>query len=195
MYKWILGVVIGLSIFVCFVVIKYGLRPKPIPIIKASNFEDPAKLGTYIYRQLFQKLNASSVIVFGLNNTNNYQLAVANSVQEILKQEKEERKESLPEFIFLSSEESYSNSPATKIEDIRKKYSNFISFTFVDLKDIQPASEILDCEKDHTYNIWLNCIQQQKVRQMLKARKVDVNKPVAIVENQSQKDIMVYIRP
>ncbi len=190
MHKWILTSVIGLSIAVCFVVIKFGLRPKPVPIIKASNFEDPKMLGTYIVRQLYQKLNGAPTVAFGMDFSNAYQRSVVESV---IKDVSEKNKKAT--FELLSPNESFSNSGASKQDELRKKYGDqIVVFTIVDLKGVPMAPEVLDCEKDHTYSVWLECIKQQKVRQMSKARRVNLEKPIATVENQSQKDIMIYIR-
>lgn len=190
MYKWITAAVVALSILTCAAVLKFGLLPKPIPIIKASNFEDPKLLGLYIYRQLFYKLTNNDVLAFGFNKENPYEQQVVDTVIENLKN----LKTKMPEIISLTADESYSGSSFSKQEQIRSRYGNkALVFTLYNLKDVIPAEEIQNCEVDHTYNVWLECIKKQKVRQINKAKKVDLKKPIGIVENQSQKDILIYI--
>ena len=192
MHKWILAAVIGMSIAVSFIVIKYGLRPKPVPIIKASNFEEPRMLATYLYRQLFQKFKTVDVVIFGFNEENAYEKSV---VEEVIAIVTNERGEDLPEFLLFTPDESFSNSGMSRQKEARKRFNdNALSFTMINLDGVAEAPGILDCEKDHTYSTWLSCIKAQKVRQINRARKADPKKPTAIVENQSLHDIMIYIR-
>jgi hypothetical protein len=188
MYKWILGAVIGLSFIACLVVVKFGLKPKPIPIIKASNFEDPKLLSTYINRQLYQKLRSNPVIAFGFDKSNAYEKAV---VDELIKIVTDETKENPPQFKTLTPEESFSGSASNRQKEFGEK---FISFTVINLKGVAEAPEVTNCEVDHTYSVWLECMKGQKMRQINRAKKVKPGKPVGMVENQSQKDIMIYIR-
>jgi len=188
MYKWILGAVIGLSLIASLAVVRFGLKPKPIPIIKASNFEDPKLLATYINRQLYQKLRSNSVIAFGFNKDNAYEKAVIDSLIEIVS---EETKENPPQFKTLTPEESFFGSTLNRQKEFGEK---FISFTVVNLDGVTEAPEVMNCEVDHTYSVWLECMKSQKMRQINRAKKVKPGKPVGMVENQSQKDIMIYIR-
>ena len=193
MYKWVLGIVVLLSLLASFSVIKFGLKPKPIPIIKASNFEEPEKLATYINRQLYQKLRTSKILVFGFDKENQFEKKSVDSVIQLLNQD---LKDKMPEIVLLRSDESYSGSSSSRISEIEERYGKekLMSFTFVNLRGIEEAPEIMDCEVDHTYPIWLECIKKQKVRQIHRGKKVDTLKPSAIVEYQSAKDIMVYIK-
>lgn len=188
MYKWILGAVIGLSLIASLAVVKFGLKPKPIPIIKASNFEDPKLLATYINRQLYQKLRSNPVIAFGFNKDNVYEKAVIDS---LIKTVSEETKENPPQFKILTPEESFFGSTLNRQKEFGEK---FISFTVVNLDGVAEAPEVTNCEVDHTYSVWLACMKGQKMRQINRAKKVKPGKPVGMVENQSQKDIMIYIR-
>lgn len=192
MYKWVLGIVIGLSVIASVSVMVFGLRPKPIPIIKSSNFEEPEKLANYIHRQLYERLKTSSPILIGFEKNNEYQLRVVTELIQILTRE---LKDKMPEVIFLSPEESYTHATVARQDEMIKKYGgNFIAFTMVDIRGVPEANDLENCEMDHDYKIWLDCTRKQKVRQMIHARKVDPAKTLAQVENQSQKDIMIYIR-
>lgn len=193
MHKWIITTVVGLSIIISFVVIKYGLRPKPIPIIKASNFEEPKKLATYLHRQLFQKFKSVDVIVFGFNKANSYESEMVNAVIEIVTKENREK---LPEFVFLTPEESYSASGMSRQPEVKRRYGEkMLAFTVINLEGVSEADGIEDCEKNREYPVWINCMKSQKMRQMNRARRVDTAKTIAIVENQSLEDIFIYIRP
>lgn len=184
--------IIVVSLATSFFVAKYGLRGRATPIIKASNFVTPEYLAMYINRQLYQRLKTSSPIVFGYDKNNEYE---KKAVEKIISYIWEDLKGKSPEIIQVSADESYSGSSSSRIEEIKKRYgNNILSFTLIDLKDVTEAPEILDCEKDQHYPVWIECTKAQKLRQIMNAKKVDFEKPIAIVEAQSQIDIMVYIR-
>lgn len=192
MHKWILAAVISLSVIACLVVIEFGLKPKPIPIIKASNFEEPELLANYINRQLYQKLKHNKVIVFGFDKENFFEKKLVDKLIELVSQE---TKENPPQFVLLTSDESFSGSSSSRQDEIRSRYGDgLLSFSIINLKNTTEAPEIVNCEKNHDYPIWLDCIKKQKVRQINRAKKVNLEKPVGLVENQSQKDIMIYIK-
>ncbi len=192
MHKWILGTVIGLSIIACLTVIKFGLKPKPVPIIKASNFEQPELLATYINRQLYQRLRSAKTIVLGFNKENIFEKKIVETLIELVTNE---TKEQPPQFILLTPDESFSGSNSTRQNEIRERYGGkLVAFSIFNLKDVAEAQEIINCELDHTYPIWLDCMKRQKVRQINRAKKVILDKPVGLVEIQSQRDILIYIR-
>lgn len=184
--------VIGFSLLATFSVIKFGLKPKAVPIIKASNFEDPVKLGNYIHRQLYQKLLTSSPLVFGYNKENLYEKKVIETVIELVSKNQKEKSSQIVQF---SADETYSGSSSNRQSEIKSHYGeNLLAFSVINLKGVEEAKEIINCESDHTYSVWLDCMKKQKVRQINRAKKVDVTKPVGIVELQSQRDILIYIR-
>ncbi len=45
--------------------IRYGLRPKPIPVMNPTEFEDPQQIGAVIYKRLRQNIIPERVIVLG----------------------------------------------------------------------------------------------------------------------------------
>ena len=127
MHKWILAAVIGLSVIACLTVIKFGLKPKPVPIIKASNFEQPELLATYINRQLYQRLRSAKVIVFGFNKENAFEKKIVDKAIELISAE---TKEKPPEFVLLTSDESYSGSNSARVNEVRERYGGkLISFS------------------------------------------------------------------
>ena len=60
---WILIALIS-SVGVYFT-IRYGLRPKPIPILNPTHFENPEQIGAVMYRRLRQNLRAEQLLVLG----------------------------------------------------------------------------------------------------------------------------------
>lgn len=192
MHKWIIGVVIGLSVIASLTVVKFGLKPKPVPIIKASNFEQPELLATYINRQLYQRLRSANTIILGFNKDNPFEKKVVDTLIELISNE---TKEKTPQFVLLTPDESYSGSSSTRQTEIRERYGDKImAFSIFNLKGVEEAPEIINCELDHTYPIWLDCMKKQKVRQINRAKKVVLEKPVGLVESQSQRDILIYIK-
>lgn len=45
--------------------IRYGLRPKPIPVMNATEFAESAQIGAVIYKRLRQEIRAEKVILLG----------------------------------------------------------------------------------------------------------------------------------
>jgi hypothetical protein len=60
---WIL-VSVSLSTAVYFV-IRYGLRPKPIPVMTATSFERLNQIGAVVYRRLRQPVRAARLVLLG----------------------------------------------------------------------------------------------------------------------------------
>lgn len=185
--------IIFFSLTASFLVAKYGLKARAIPIIKPSNFQSPDYLAMYINRQLYQRLKTSSPIIFGYNKDDAYEKEI---VKRTISYISEDLKGKLPEIIELDADESFTGSASTQIEEIKKRYKreNILSFTLVNLKGVTEATETVDCEKDHAYSVWIDCKKKQKLREILRAKKVKFDEPIGVVETQSQIDIMIYIR-
>lgn len=45
--------------------IRYGLRPKPIPVLNPTEFEDPQQIGAVVYKRLRQNIRPERLIVLG----------------------------------------------------------------------------------------------------------------------------------
>lgn len=45
--------------------IRYGLRPKPIPVMNPTQFENPEQIGVVVYKRLRQNVRADRVVVLG----------------------------------------------------------------------------------------------------------------------------------
>lgn len=64
--KWlwvVLALVISSSIYLS---IRYGLRPKPIPIMKPTSFSSLEEMGVVTYRRLRQQIRSEKVLVLGV---------------------------------------------------------------------------------------------------------------------------------
>jgi hypothetical protein len=57
-----------LSLFIStsvYFTIRYGLRPKPIPVMNASEFEQPPQIGAVIYRRLVEEIRSEHLLLLG----------------------------------------------------------------------------------------------------------------------------------
>ncbi len=62
-WLWILAAVLIST--VVYSTIRYGLRPKPIPVLNATEFENPEQIGAVIYKRLRQNIRPERLIVLG----------------------------------------------------------------------------------------------------------------------------------
>lgn len=115
------------SLFATFMVVKFGLNPKPISIIKASNFEEPEKLARYIFRQLYPKLKLVPILAFGDDISNPYSQKVVESLFQFLSQESKKPVSLYTDRDFLNystvplSGVKYTKLDVINIEDLSKK--------------------------------------------------------------------------
>jgi hypothetical protein len=49
--------------------IRYGLRPKPVPVMNATQFENPEQIGAVVYRRLRQEARGERLILLGSDPT------------------------------------------------------------------------------------------------------------------------------
>ncbi len=65
MPRWI-WIVIALAISTSvYFVIRYGLRPKPIPVMNPTEFQSADQIGSVVYKRLKQNLRAERAVVLG----------------------------------------------------------------------------------------------------------------------------------
>jgi len=65
MQRWLwffFSILISTSVYFT---IRYGLRPKPIPVINATEFEQPPQIGAVIYRGLREEVRSEHVLLLG----------------------------------------------------------------------------------------------------------------------------------
>jgi hypothetical protein len=62
-WLWFLAAIL-ISTFV-YSTIRYGLRPKPIPVLNATEFENPEQIGAVVYRGLRQDIRHERLILLG----------------------------------------------------------------------------------------------------------------------------------
>ena len=68
MPRWIwIAIAFCLSTTVYFT-IRYGLRPKPVPVMNPTHFENPGQIGVVIYKRLRQNVRADQLVVLGSSN-------------------------------------------------------------------------------------------------------------------------------
>lgn len=65
MSRWI-WVIVAISISTAvYFTIRYGLRPKPIPVLNPTHFENAEQIGTSIYKLLRQNVRADHLVLLG----------------------------------------------------------------------------------------------------------------------------------
>lgn len=65
MQRWLVIIIAVCVTTAVYFTIRYGLRPKAIPIINLTQFEDPEQIGLAIYKRLRQNVRADRVILLG----------------------------------------------------------------------------------------------------------------------------------
>src|SRR3954470_22627530 len=63
--RWIFFLVSMIVSTGVYFTIRYGLRPKPIPVMNATSFNQPGEIGAVIYRRLRQEIRAERVLLLG----------------------------------------------------------------------------------------------------------------------------------
>ena len=71
MIKWYFSFLAIVVICLVTLIVKFGLNPKPKPIIKPSNFSEPNVIGQTIYRQLYKDIHLFNFVAFGVNRSIN----------------------------------------------------------------------------------------------------------------------------
>jgi hypothetical protein len=187
MWKKLLVSIFILSALSTFLVIQFGLRPKSVPVIRPSNFENPEKLSFYIYRQMFQVLSNSQVIAFGVHEADSYHLKVVEDLKIRLGSSKE--------YYILKAEDAYHKLPNAKIHEIEKnKNLQIPSFIFENLDNVKVISQLQDCSNDLRFTFWLECLKENKLRQIFIAKRVKENLPAAVFERVSERDWVSFIK-
>jgi hypothetical protein len=68
MPRWIwIAIAFCVSTTVYFT-IRYGLRPKPVPVMNPTQFETPEQIGVVIYKRLRQNVRADQLVILGSSN-------------------------------------------------------------------------------------------------------------------------------
>lgn len=65
MSRWIWIVIAFCVSTAVYFTIRYGLRPKPIPVMNPTQFESPDQIGVVVYKRLRQNIRAERVVVLG----------------------------------------------------------------------------------------------------------------------------------
>ena len=71
MIKWYFSFLAIVIICLVTLIIKFGLNPRPKPIIKPSNFFEFEVIGQTIYRQLHKDIHLFNLVAFGINQNVN----------------------------------------------------------------------------------------------------------------------------
>lgn len=65
MLKWVLSLASVILLAGLVFSIKFGVAPKPIPLIKATEFENPKEIGVLVYRRLLQDIREQPIVIVG----------------------------------------------------------------------------------------------------------------------------------
>lgn len=186
MWKLVLIVTLILSGISSFVVIRFGLRPKSVPVIRPSNFESGNKLGEYIYRQMFQVLNQAQHVAFGYDPSSSFQKEAVEIIKSKLGSSKT--------YYDLDVTNAYHRNEGSKILELEKSLQIRIpSFVFEDLTDVEVIQELQDCSSDLRFQIWMKCLKENKLRQISISKKVKPDQIAAVFERMSERSWAAFI--
>lgn len=65
MQRWIVLIIAICVSTAVYFTIRYGLRPKPIPVMNPTAFEAPEQIGIVIYKRLRQNIRAERLLILG----------------------------------------------------------------------------------------------------------------------------------
>ncbi len=187
MWKYIVAAILLLSLGSTYYVVSFGLRPRSIPIIRPSNFENPDKLAEYIYRQMFEVINESPVLVMGIDQKSEYQKEVVRYLTEKIGPRKK--------IITIDAFEAYHAVPNTQIHILESNEKQKIpSFIFEELVGVREIPELQDCSKDIRFQVWIECNKENKLRMMRISKKAKQDQIIAVFDRISERDWVSYIK-
>ncbi len=187
MWKVILTGILVVSAVSTYLVIEFGLKPKSIPVIRPSNFQSPEQLGEYIFRQMYQVLSESEVLVFGIKNDSSFHLKVVEHLKARLGNKKI--------YYILSPIQAYHREPQAEILKLENQLGKSIaSFVFEDLSNVQKIPQLQDCSNDLRFHYWIECLKENKLRQIEISKKVNLNLISAVFERVSERSWAAFIR-
>jgi hypothetical protein len=200
--------------------VRYGLRPKPIPVMNPTQFENPEQIGVVVYKRLRQNVRADRVIVLGaspgMEEDNLIWLGFEKAasadretvmvmplkevtdreaffakIQEAVKARK------LVLLTGLTTEVSHlvPNSFTKELEEHRKHPILSISIqrlavTTPEYDDVQ--TQCLDATKEETGYQRLECAAQRVARKYLK-RKLEPNLLWGVMERHGLKEYLLFV--
>lgn len=186
MWKKIFIIIFLVSSICTYWVLKFGLKPKSVPIIRPSNFDSDKQLAEYIYRQMFQVFNENAIIVFGINQKSSFQLSVVAHLKSRVGVHKT--------YIVLDTQEAYHREPGSKILNLEVEYGKPLpAFIFEDLTFVREIPQLQDCSSDLRFHNWLSCWKENKLRQMKISKKVIWEQLTAVFERVAERDWVVFI--
>ena len=68
MPRWIWIVIAFCVSTSVYFTIRYGLRPKPVPVINPTQFEEPEQIGAVVFKRLKQNIRADQLVLLGSSN-------------------------------------------------------------------------------------------------------------------------------
>ena len=96
-------------------VLKWGLNPRPVAVMKPSFFDEPAELGSVVYRRFFVELQDSPVVVWGADAQSTEHLEVVAGFLA----------EGEPRKVFVDEELTWSRGPRfpeARVLDFQSQY-------------------------------------------------------------------------
>lgn len=186
MWKYVLVATLILSGISSFVVIRYGMRPKSVPVIRPSNFESGHKLGEYIYRQMYQVLSQSTHIAFGYDPKSAFQKEAVDHIKAKFGSSKT--------YYDLDVQNAYHRNESSKILELEKQLQkNIPSFVFEDLENVTAIAQLQDCSSDLRFQSWMRCLKENKLRQISISKKVLPHKISAVFDRISERSWAAFI--
>ncbi len=187
MWKVVLTGILVVSFISTYLVIEFGLKPKSIPVIRPSNFRSPEQLGEYIFRQMYQVLNESDVLVFGIQNDSDFHLKVVEHLKLRLGNQKT--------YYIMSSLQAYHREPSSEVINLENRLGKKVaSFVLEDLTAVKRIPQLQDCSNDLRFHNWMECLKENKLRQIEISKKVNLNSTAAVFERVSERSWAAFIR-
>ncbi len=114
MLRWVwvfVAVVLSSGIYFS---IRYGLRPKPIPMMKPTVFADYEEMGSMLFKRLSQPIRSEKIIVLGYEPT----LSEANLIWQGLLKAARSHRVQINKIYYLGSENLPGYFQSLKVEDL-----------------------------------------------------------------------------
>jgi hypothetical protein len=214
-YVW-LGIAVTVILSV-YLIVNFGLVPKTIPIVKASNFQSDAEIGKVVYRQMREKLQPINLVVFGylpsqkekvekiaqsfVDNFNSDRLSPKPEVRfkEIGDLTKAAVEPPYKAVIMLALQDSFHPNENAKIKLIETQMNQpVLTIAAIPVKteeseSYETAGPCDDKEDMILVLKQLGCLQQKKIDQLLKSRRIDPKRSVALLEQVGATDFALYL--
>lgn len=200
--------------------IRYGLRPKPVPVMNPTQFEGPEQIGVVVYKRLRQNVRADMLVLLGASNGaqdedakvwDGFEKAAAADGENVFPMKTSDYPDK--ESLFKTADEALKARKLVIIRGLTPEVSHFAENSLSRQLDSQRKhpvlsisiqrlainkadaddlqTQCLDTESESGHRK-LDCAAQKVARKYLK-RKLEADKLWAVVERHGLKEYLVFI--